>query len=366
MKKIFISAGEVSGDWHAASLVRAIRKTIPDVEFWGIGREKLGESGVKLVAYMGEYDIVGIDGILKKTPYFYSLTKKIISRALDTSLAIFVDYPGYNILLARYFNNIGIKNIYYIAPQVWGWWQFRAKLVARYIDTALVIYPFEVDFWKRFGMNAVYVGNPVYDAIFQGHIEPIHPLPEGKKIIGLLPGSRYSEVKRVLPYMLRIKKLIEKKYKDVHFLLSLVPENIEVQKEENLAIIRGEGKRVMKSSDVLIVSSGTATLEGALLEKPMVVLYALSPLSYFLGRMVKRVEYLSLVNIVAGREVVKEFIQDIDVYKVAEEVEHLLFDKDRISEIKQGFLEIKSKLSGNASFNAASFIKRRFFNGKDD
>ncbi len=366
MNKIFISAGEVSGDYHAASLVRALKANIPDLTFWGIGRRKLREEGVKIVASMKNYDIVGLDGLIKKGPLFSELTGRILSLINGTSVAVFVDYPGYNILLARYFKKRGVRNVYYIAPQIWGWWRFRAKLVKRYFDMVLVIYPFEVDFWKKRGVDAIYVGNPVYDSILKEEIKPLSGIPENKKIVGLLPGSRYSEVKRILPYMMEVKKILEKKHRDLFFILSLVPDGIGVQDDDNLWVVRGRGKSVMKSSDVLIVASGTATLEGALLEKPMVVLYELSPLSYFIGGMVKRVDYLSLVNIMSNREVVKEFIQKIDVSEVAHEVEKLLFDNDRVNTIKAEYKRIKNNLSGNAPENAARLIKRRFFNEKDD
>ena len=360
MHRVFISAGEVSGDSHAAALVNALKSFVPDINLWGIGREKLRASGVNLVGFMEDYDIVGLDGIIKKGPSLFNLTKRIIAFSRGTSLAIFVDYPGYNILLARSFKKLGVKNVYYIAPQVWGWWRFRAKLVKRFFDLVLVIYPFEVEFWNSIGVNAIYVGNPVYDAVIKEKIEPLS-IPEGKKVIGLLPGSRSSEVKRMLPHMLAVKKILEKKHKDLFFVLSIVPDNIHVPADDNMMIVRGKGRAVMKSSDALIVASGTATLEAALLEKPMVVLYELSPLSYIIGSVVKRVEYLSLVNIVSGKEVVKEFIQHIKETEVAVEVEKLLFDSEKIYTLKNEYRKIKGVLSGNAPYNAARLIKRRFF-----
>ncbi len=366
MHKVFVSAGEVSGDSHAAALVNTLKNHVPDISFWGIGREKLKESGVKLVGFMEDYDIVGLDGIIKKGPSLYKLTKKVLSLSHGTSLAIYVDYPGYNIFLARHFKKLGVKNVYYIAPQVWGWWSFRAKLVKRYFDLVMVIYPFEVDFWKSIGVEAVYVGNPVYNSIFKEKIEPLPQIPESKKIVGLLPGSRYSEVKRILPHMLGVKQILEKKYKNLFFLLSLVPDDINVPRDKNLRVIRGKGRSVIKSSDVLVVASGTATLEAALLEKPMVVLYELSPLSYIIGSMVKKVEYLSLVNIISGKEVVKEFIQDIKESEVALEVENLLFDRKKIDVLKGEYRKIKALLKGDAPYNAAQLIKRRFLYEKDD
>lgn len=366
MNKVFISAGDVSGDFHASHLVKALQDRIPDVVFWGIGRKKLKEVGVNVLNFADHYDVVGIDSLFGKVPSFYRLTKNVVSNIDNTSFAIFVDYPGYNIFLARYFKERGVKNVYYIAPQVWGWWSFRAKLVKRYFDLVLVIYPFEVDFWKSFGVNAIYVGNPVYDAILKNDIAAIPNLPKDKKIIGLLPGSRPSEVKRILPYLMKIKRSLEERYKNLYFLLSLVPEDINISFESNLRVVPGNGKAVMKSSDVVIVASGTATLEAALLEKPMIVLYELSPLSFLIGNIIKRVEYLSLVNIISQRRVVKEFIQRINVREVVDEVERLLFNEKEISKIKFAYKRIKKVLSGDASENAALLIKRRFLDEKDD
>ncbi len=364
---IFISAGEVSGDHHAAGLVRELKSILPDVRFWGIGGDEMKREGVELIRNMKDLGIVGIDGVIQKLPEFWNLTASILRKATntDTKFAIFVDYPGYNIYLAKHMKNLGIKNFYFIAPQVWGWWSFRAKLIKRYFNRVFVIYPFEVEFFKRFSIKAEYVGNPVFDTVLDNMEECKLHIPENKKVVGLLPGSRPGEVKRILPKIMKIKEILNKRHGDIHFILSIVPQGMSIHVEGDLTVVKGRGREVMSCSDALLIASGTATLEAALYEKPFVVLYELSALSYIIGSMVKRVEFLSLANIVAGKEIVKEFIQHIPYEKVARIIEEYLYNENERSKIKAELSNLKRVLKGSAYKNTARLIKREVFDEND-
>ncbi len=209
------------------------------------------------------------------------------------------------------------------------------------------------------------MGNPVIEMIMKEKQNCNITLPQGKKILGLLPGSRYGEVKRILPRMVKVKEVLERGHKDLHFLLSLIPENIEISEKGNLTVIRGKGRDVMRCSDAILAASGTATLEAALMLKPLVVVYELSALSYIIGKMVQRVEYLSLANIVASNRVVEEFIQEIPEQRVADILEAYLYDrKSKIEAIKR-LENVKAKLVGGAYKNTANLIKTEVLNEDD-
>lgn len=366
--QVFISAGEVSGDHHAAGLVREVKALLPEVNFWGLGGKKMAEEGVQLVKDMEEFGVVGLDGVLQKVPEFYKLTSLIVDNVYrsNTRFAIFVDYPGYNIYLASHLKKVGVKNFYFIAPQVWGWWSFRAKLIKRYFERVFVIYPFEEKFYRMFSVDAIYVGNPVVDTIRGEGEECKIQVPSGKKIVGFLPGSRITEIKRLLPKMLEIKELLENRHSDLHFILSLVSSSMHVSSHKNLTIVRKMGRDVIRCSDALVIASGTATMEAALLQKPFVVLYELSTLSYIIGSIVRRTEFLSLANIIAGKEVVREFIQHIHPEEVAEVVEGCLYDDKIREKIKREFEPFKLILKGSAYKNAAKYIKKEVLNYEND
>jgi len=356
MLKFFISAGEYSGDIHAAYLVRELKKIFPDAIFSGIGGDNMRREGVELIQHINDMGIIGFQEALRGVFKLRNLLKMSIEVIKNMDICIFVDYPGFNLKLSSYTKRAGKINYYYIAPQVWAWWNFRVKFIKKNFDYVFVILPFEEHFYRKYGIRVKYVGSPVLDSVLNAHVKEIK-IPEGKKIIGLLPGSRYDEVRRLVPRLMKIKKILEEDRKDLHFLMSLVPD-FKVGEEENLTILRGEAYEIMNASDFLIVASGTASLEAALFGKPMVVIYALSEFSWILAKLLARVKYASLVNILADEMVVPEFIQHIPEREIARLILEYLDNKELYNNTMSRILKIRDSLKPGAARRAALLIKK--------
>jgi len=356
MLKFFISAGEYSGDIHAASLVRELKKVFPDAVFRGIGGDNMRREGVELIQHINELGIIGFQEALRGVFKLRDLLKMSVKVVKDMDICIFVDYPGFNLKLSYYTKRAGKINYYYIAPQIWAWWNFRVKFIKKNFHYVFVILPFEENFYRKYGIRVKYVGSPVLDSVLNAHVEEIE-IPRGKKIIGLLPGSRYDEVRRLVPRVLKIKKILEENRKDLHFLMSLVPD-FKVDEEENLTILRGGAYEIMNASDFLIVASGTASLEAALFGKPMVVLYALSEFSWILAKLLARVKYASLVNILADEKVVPEFIQHIPEREIARLILEYLDNRELYNNTVNRLVKIRDSLKPGAARRTALLIKK--------
>ncbi|MDI6851699.1 MAG: lipid-A-disaccharide synthase, partial [bacterium] len=304
--KFFISCGEVSGDIHASSLVRELRKFIPDATFIGIGGENLKKEGVEVFLDIKEMGVIGFVEAIKSLKKTISHLKLAEEKAKEADYCIFVDYPGFNLQLGKRTHRIGKKNIYYILPQVWAWGEKRIRTLKSHFDLLISIIPFEEDYFRKRGVTVHYVGSPVLDKVHQEreHIEEI-AVPDNKKIIGILPGSRKSEVERLLPHVKSIMETMNQKRKDLFFILSRkIPYTLDGP--PNMLLYDGHPYSIIKTADVLLVASGTATLETAIFEKPMVVFYKTSIGTYLAGRMVAKISHISLVNLIAGEEVVPE------------------------------------------------------------
>ena len=357
MTKILISAGEPSGDLHAARLVREIKKILPGAEFVGLGGKLMRAEGVRLLYSIEDLDIVGFQEAILKYKRINEILKSMVRTSNDgVTHAIMVDYPGFNLKLAGKIHRLGIKTFYYIVPQVWAWGRWRVGLLKKYIDKAIVILPFEEPFLKMYGINANYVGHPIIDIINEDKDEIERE--NGKIHIALLPGSRKDEIRRLLPKMLQIKHYIEKKLPETVFLLSYMLDEIPefLKREQNLKIFKGRARGIIRASDFVIVASGTASLEAGLLGKPMVVLYMLSELSWWLANIIARVPYASLVNLLLGREVVPEILQHIDPVRVANWVVETLKDQERYNKIKNELSKLPVILKGGGAARRAAQI----------
>ena len=321
-KKVMIVAGETSGDLHGAKLVQALRGLAPDLHLYGIGGSQMEEAGFELLFNCQQLAVYGIVEVASKlvglAKVYLSLRRNLLSDPPD--LVVLIDYPGFNLRFARAAKKAGVPVVYYICPQIWAWGSGRVKKMARRTDRVLVILPFEKEFYRKAGVKAEYVGNPLLESLPQGFDREQTAVSLGldpkEKIIGLLPGSRLAEVRRILPKMLQAASLLKDKLNRVQFLLPLaanldgrtVDEFIS-QGPVSVKVVKGPAHEAVALSDLVIVTSGTATLEAALLARPMVVVYEVSPLSYALGvKFVKLKEY-SLANLVLGKRVVPELIQ---------------------------------------------------------
>lgn len=364
MKKIFIIAGEASGDLHGAGLMQAMKSLCPDVEFLGIGGPQMVEAGLNPVFLNDELAVVGLFEIISHiSPIF-----KAVRQAMHTlkqerpNLLVLIDYPGLNLFMARYAKHLGIPVFYYISPQVWAWRKGRIKKMRRFIDKLAVILPFEEEFFRANGLNAYFVGHPLLDVVRpslsrEGFCESAGLKPENE-IIGILPGSRRGEVQRMLPIFLQTAALIQMNLPECQFVLPVAPglsrqwveECIEIERQANpripaINVVERQTYDVMAASSLLLLASGTVTLEAAILRIPMLVAYRVSNMTYHLARRIVHVKFMSLVNLIVDREVVPEFLQhEATPARLSEAGLSLLRDEKRRQDMLNGLNEVVSRL----------------------
>jgi lipid-A-disaccharide synthase len=357
-KTVMIIAGEASGDMHGASLVREMLKIAPTLNFYGVGGKGLAEAGVKLLANVSEMAVVGLTEVISKLGKFIKVMN-LIKKSLDDvrpDLVILIDFAGFNLRIAHAAHKRGIKVFYYISPQVWASRKGRIKQIKRFVDKMAVILPFEVDTYKEKCFAVEYVGHPLLDLVAPHYSKSESRkklnLPGNKTTIGLLPGSRISEVEKLLPEMLQAAAILAQKIPDIHFVLPLadtLEEKIIIGiislSGVKVTVISGNTYDVIACTDMAIVASGTATLETALLGIPMIIVYKISPLTYFIGKMVVTVKNIGIVNIIAGKTIVPELIQGKAAgVNIAGEALAILTNDERRREIISQLAEIRAKL----------------------
>jgi lipid-A-disaccharide synthase len=355
---VMIVAGETSGDLHGSYLVRAMLGIAPDLQFRGIGGRLMQEAGVELMAHAADMAVVGLTEVIVKLNQIRRVLN-LMKTSLKTrrpDLLILIDYPDFNLMLGKAAKACGVPVFYYISPQVWAWRRGRIKKIRSIVDKMAVILPFEETLYRDEGVDATYVGHPLLDTVRtkysrQEALEKFG-LREGVTTVGLLPGSRDTEIARLLPVMLTAAEILLKKLPRVQFILPLA-ESLELSFVENLLgpspvpvrVIRHDTYDAIGLSDIVIVASGTATLETALLGKPMVIVYKVSPVSYYIGKKVITVEHIGLANLIAGRTIVPELIQDeANPERIASEVINILNDRDRLDKMKADLTKIREAL----------------------
>jgi len=317
--RYFILSGEPSGDLHGSNLVAHLLKEDPSATIVCWGGDLMAGAGAKLLkhyrdlAYMGAWEV--LIHIRKISANFKQCQRQIAEFKPD--VVILIDYPGFNLRIAKYTNKLGIRTFYYISPKVWAWKESRVKVIKKYIERLYIIFPFEIDFYRRHGYDAHYIGNPLIDEIerrktmFSDKAETLRSLGLGDKpVIGLLSGSRHQEVKFILPEMVKIVKYFPE-YQFVVTAVSHLPEKMYTDIIGNLPvkIVTGKTYEVLSVSEAALVTSGTATLETALFNTPQVVCYKTSAFTYFVAKMLVSTEFISLVNLIADKEIVKELVQ---------------------------------------------------------
>lgn len=313
--KFYIIAGEKSGDMHAANLVNALLKTYPNAKFRGFGGDLMLEQGVELckhisqTAFMGFVEVVKNLGKIRRN--FRDCEKDLLEFAPD--VVILVDYPGFNLRMAKFAKKHGLKVIYYISPKIWAWNTGRVHNIKKYVDLMLCILPFELDFYKKFDYEVKYVGNPLLDSIsaFEADKDFLEKNHLGtKKIIALLPGSRKQELLHNLPVMAKAVKPLLGEYQIVVAGLKALPEKLYLPaKEAGLTFVWDETYNLLSHAEAAVVVSGTATLETAIFNVPQVVIYRMTFLTALIASIVIKIPFISLVNLVANAEAVKELIQ---------------------------------------------------------
>jgi len=369
-KKVMLIAGEASGDLQGAHLVEAIQRIDPEVRFWGIGGDCLEGKGMNLLYHARFLSVVGITEVFLKLG---SILKafRALKRSLDRDkpdLVILIDFPDFNLRFAKVAHRKGIPILYYISPQVWAWRPRRVDSIARWVKKMIVFFPFEVPLYEAAGVDVEWVGHPLLDmvkpslsaeaAVQQFGLDP------RRRTVALLPGSRMHEVSRLLPPLLACAHLLEKEIPDLQFILPLAPGIPRValgplMKKTSVAvkIIEGWTYDVMNVSELLISASGTATLEAAILGKPMVIVYKVSLPSYWIGRLLVHVDHVGLVNLVARERIAPELLQgDANPQKMAEESLRILRDPVLRHRIEEAMTKVRQALGEPGAAQRAARI----------
>ena len=357
MTRILISAGEASGDIHAAAVTAAIKKIDSSAEVFGMGGDALRNAGGEVLFDIKDHGVMGFVEVLKKLPDLFKLRddfEKVMDERKPDCL-ITVDYPGFNMKLAKLAHDKGIPVVSYIAPSAWAWHKSRAKKVAKIVDKVACIFPFEYDVYKEAGAPVEFVGHPLVDIVkpkmSQEEAMAFAGKEEGKKLILLMPGSRLMEIEKMLPTLLEAAKLIKKQLPEVSFVMpragtipiSLLEEKIKAFSLE-VKITEGNNYDLFSVADLALATSGTVTLEAALCGLGSVIVYKTNPVTYFIAKLVVNIPHIGLPNIVAAKSVLPELIQnDFTPAKVAQEALALL-EPERNAKMKEDLAYVKERL----------------------
>jgi lipid-A-disaccharide synthase len=364
-KKILIIAGEASGDLHGSNLVREVGKLDPSAQFYGVGSKRMREAGVRILADASEISVVGLTEVLlhiRKILGVMRLLKSFL-REERPDFLILIDFPDFNIRIGKAAKKLGIPILYYISPQVWAWRKGRVKQIAELVKAIVVVFPFEIGLYQSAGVDVRYAGHPLIDVVHSGY-SPDEArrelgLAPDRRTVALLPGSRTKEITHLLPDILGAARLLQEKFSDLQFVLPVAPTLDRdfiaaycARCGVPIRIVDGRVYDALRASNAAIVASGTATLETGLMAVPMVIVYRISRLSYLIGRLLVDAEDVGLVNIVAGKRIVPEFIQDeVTPQNIAAAASRMLSDPAYSDKIRSGLAEVRKQL-GDAGASA--------------
>ncbi|MDX2129722.1 MAG: lipid-A-disaccharide synthase [Chloroherpetonaceae bacterium] len=375
LKKVFVLAGEASGDLHGAGVINELKKTHPNVHFFGVGGTLLKEAGVACIYQASEISFMGFTEIARHFLFLRRVLREL-KRAIKTErpdVALLIDYPGMNLILAKYLKSLGIPVVWYIAPQVWAWKESRVKKMKKSISKLCVVFDFEVGFFKERGLDAAFVGHPIIEELnhsgtaeVNSSLQAFNP-EKDQRIIGLLPGSRKQEVDRLLPEMLKAAEILAKEG-DYKFLLGLAPTldpsyYAKFLKSTALPIVQTTAYRVMLQSHLSWITSGTATLEALCFGTPMIVVYKTSPLNYFIGKRLVKIKNIALANIVSQglnspKRTVPELLQhEVSGAALAANSREMLQRPEYLREMQAQLLNSRAKLgSRSPSKEVAAYL----------
>src|SRR5277367_6251210 len=357
--RIFLSAGEASGEHYGASLIHAIRKLAPDAAFFGLGGQRMESAGLHRIVRAEDVAHMGITEVIRHMPRIYGEYRKL-KRSLQSQpalpdAAILIDFPDVNLGLARELHRLHIPVIFFVSPQLWAWKKHRITQVQRYVDRMLVIFPFEQSFYEEHGVTATFVGHPLADlpqpSITRAELAQKYALDPAKDWIALLPGSREKEIDLNLPTMLKAAAQLSE---DVEFLLPLAPTLTGAQHAKLAEMVIaasapvtlvGDARAALLHARASVVASGTATVEAALIGNPFLVVYRISNLSYAVAKRVVKVPFIAMVNLIANREVVPELIQgDFTPANVVLHLRRLMHTENDRELMKQNLRQVASQL----------------------
>ena len=368
--KIILVTGESSGDTYGGCLAVSLKKLCPGIQLLGVGGQQMRQSGVELIFDNRDMAVVGVFEVLSHlnviVKAFLTIKRKLAEEKPD--ILVLIDYPDFNLILARIAKRMGIDVVYYVSPQVWAWRAGRVNTIARLVRKMVVLFPFEVPIYEKVGLDTSFVGHPLLDLAKPTESREEFLLKLGldpqRPVIGLLPGSRRKEVENHIPIIGRSAYIIAQQRPEVQFILP-VANTLEagyiqsyLPREPTVTLAKAQAYDVMNAASLLITASGTATLEAALLTTPMVVVYRVSPFTYWLGRMLVSTEFISLANIVAGTKVVEELIQDeMTPESIADCALSILNNPANEKEISQKLSQVRNSLGEpGASERAARII----------
>lgn len=367
MPRVFLSAGEASGEHYGAALISAIHRLVPNAEFFGLGGSRMESLGFRRIVRAEDVAVMGITEVILHMPHIYGEYRRLKAaiRAERPDLAILIDFPDVNLSLARHLNRAKVPVLYFVSPQLWAWKKYRIRNVQRYVDRMLVIFPFEESFYLSRKVQASFVGHPLADLPLPGITRDAfareNRLDPSKQWIGLLPGSRWKEVHLNLPEMVKAAQILARS-NHYEFLVPLAPTlttahrvQIQAMLPVNPGItITQDARASLHHARVSVVASGTATVEAALIGNPFIVVYRVSPLSYAVAKRVVDVPHVAMANLIAGRRVVPELIQgDFSAENVVSSLQPLLNDEAARLEMQTSLRHISDMLKAKGESAAA-------------
>ncbi|MGB7136094.1 MAG: lipid-A-disaccharide synthase [Acidobacteriaceae bacterium] len=367
--KIFLSAGEASGEHYGERLIPALRALVPQADFFGLGGRRMEALGFRPIVRSEDVAVMGITEVARHMPRIYREYRRLRASiaAEEPAAAILIDFPDVNLSLARHLKRLGVPVIYFVSPQLWAWKKYRIRSVQRYVDRMLTIFPFEERFYHDHGVHAEFVGHPLAEleppSITREDFARQAGLDPSKTWVGLLPGSRGKEIRLNLPEMIRAAALlVQETGREFEFLLPLAPTLTGPQRDhirgllaESLArqphplriVVMDDARAVLQHARASVVASGTATVEAALIGNPFLVVYRISPLSYAVAKRVVDVPHVAMVNLIAGKRVVPELIQgDFTADRVVSQLRMLLDDDQARAQMQSNLRQVGDTLRG--------------------
>jgi len=374
-KHIVIIAGEESGDKHGANLVNELIKKDRHITFSGIGGKKMKSSGVRIVYPSSLLSVVGLTEVITSLFDILKGLSTIRRHLLQTkpSLLILIDFPDFNFIVGSFAKKHGIKILYYISPQIWAWRSGRIKKIQKFVDQMAVILPFEENYYKKRGVDVTYVGHPLLDNNYQSQsVKQTPPCAKTEYTIGLLPGSRNKEINNLLPVMIQTAEMMVKKMDRLKFMIpvsnSVNKQNVmnilnTYQKHSSINLVYNDLNKVFNESKFLIASSGTVTLEAVIADVPLIIIYKISPISYKIGKYVVKINNFGLPNLIAGKEVIPELLQeDVNPETLSGLVMGYLNDSSKIDMMKKDFRKIRNKIGSSGASEKTANLALKMIN----
>jgi lipid-A-disaccharide synthase len=352
MRKVLFVAGEASGDLHAAAVAASLRRVRPELSLAAVGGSRLAEQGVELVHRDHQLGVMGFLEVVRHVPRHFQLLRTLtrMMRREEVALVVLIDYPGFNMKVAAAAKSSGVPVVYYVTPQVWAWGAGRLPKLARYITKAAVILPFEESLLRGYGIDAVFVGHPLLDRAVamptKVEAREALSLPQNVPVLALFPGSRQQEIDRHLDDFVAAAKVLQRRRKNLEVIVSVAPTVALDSARCPFRLVHSSSLMVLRAADAALCKSGTTTLEAAIAECPLVVAYRTGRISFALAKKFVKISHIGLVNVVAGREVAEEFIQnEIIPERMANALEDF-FDplSSRHARTIAGLSDVRSKL----------------------